>query len=391
MNLGGTTYLGLRYLQRHRGKAGLLIFAISLSLFLPLAILVTVQKAETHLRTRSDSTPLLLGAPGSQLELVFNALYYSKPDIAQLEAGQAKEPSKDGLGKSIPIYARYQARGYRIVGTTIDYFPFRDLRPAQGMLFTRLGQCVLGSEVAEALSLKVGDSIISTPEQMFDIAGVYPLKMEVCGILASSGGADDRAVFVDLKTAWIIEGIAHGHQEAAADDKTVLEKQGENLALNASVVEYTEITPENINSFHFHGDPDTFPITAAIILPKDQKAETILLGRYQTDGAGAQLIRPDQVMDDLFDTVFQVRNLVVASLIAIGIASAMIATLVFLLSNRLRAREFESLANIGASPGSVRLLVGFEALFVVLASLLVVGVLLGILHLVVPQVLVQLT
>jgi len=391
MNLKGTTYLGLKYLQRHRGKAALLIFAISLSLFLPLAILTVVRNAESHLRYRADSTPLLLGAPGSQLELVFNGLYYSKPGIRQMESGMAKEVRKDGLCSSIPLYVRYQARGYRIVGTSIDYFRFRGLKAEKGQLFARLGQCVLGAEVAEELGLGVGDSIISTAEQMFDIAGVYPLKMKIVGVLAPSGGADDRALFTDLKTTWVIEGIAHGHQEAAENDDTVLEKDGENLALNASVVEYTEITPDNVNSFHFHGDPDTFPITAAIVLPKDRKSETILLGRYQSDTAAAQLLRPAEVMDDLFATVFQVRNLVVASLVAVGIAAALISALVFVLSNRLRAREFESLANIGAAPGSVRLLIAFEAVFVVLVSLLLTGILLGILQLILPALLQQLT
>ena len=391
MNLRGSIYLGLRYLKRHRGKAVLLITAISLSIFLPLAILLVVHKAEIHLRSRADSTPLLLGAPGSPLELVFNGLYYSKPRIARITLGDAQKLSEKRMAEAIPIYARYQARDHRIVGTSLDYFRFRNLRIKEGTLMTRLGDCVLGSEAAKELNLGPGESIISTPEQMFDIAGVYPLKMRITGVLDSTGGADDRAIFADLKTTWIIEGIAHGHQDAKPGDDTVLESDGNNVALNASVVEYNEITPDNVDSFHFHGDPSEFPITAAIILPKDIKSERILLGRYQEGQSGPQLIRPSKVMADLFDTVFQVRNLVIAALIAIGTASAMIAGLVFVLSNRLRAREFESLANIGAAPGSVRLLVGFEAAFVALVSVVLVAVLLSLLAFLIPVILPRLT
>ena len=68
-----------------------------------------------------------------------------------------------------------------------------------------------------------------------------------------------------------------------------------------------------------------------------------------------------------------------------------IAVLVFILSNRLRAREFESLANIGADPGSVRLLVAFEAIFVFTVSAAVAGGLLMLLDLTVPRLLPLLT
>ena len=64
---------------------------------------------------------------------------------------------------------------------------------------------VIGADVAKQLSLKTGDSLISTPETVFDIAGIYPLKMNIVGVLKQSHTPDDRAVFVDLKTAWIIE------------------------------------------------------------------------------------------------------------------------------------------------------------------------------------------
>ena len=56
-----------------------------------------------------------------------------------------------------------------------------------------LGECVLGSEVAEILGTEVGGTVISSPESVFDLAGTYPLKMEVVGVLAPSFTADDEA------------------------------------------------------------------------------------------------------------------------------------------------------------------------------------------------------
>jgi len=392
MNVSGAIYVGWRYLQRQRRKAVLLIAAITLSLFLPLGISRVVREAEHHLRARSAATPLLLGAPGSPLELVFNGIYFSEPEVEAITYGQSQKPRQGGLARVIPIHARYEARGFRIVGTSLEYFRFRDLEFREGRAFGRLGDCVLGSAVAKKLGMAPDDRIVSTPAQLFDLAGVYPLRMRVTGVLRPTGTVDDRAVFIDVKTAWIIEGIAHGHEDAEEiDDDTVLDQEGSNTALNASVREYTEITDENIQSFHFHGDPSEFPVTSAIVLPRDGKAETILLGRYLGENKAAQMVRPDDVMENLFATVFQIRNFVVAALAAVGVMAAAIAALVFLLSNRLRAREFASLVNLGADPASVRMLVAFEAVFVVVTSVALAGAGLLVLDFAIPRLLPMLT
>lgn len=390
MNLPGVIHLGSRYLARHRTKAVLLISAITLSLFLPLGISLVVREAEEQLRARAESTPLVLGAKGSPLELVFNGLYFSTPDLTTFPLGEAEKLLEDEQRKAktvIPIYARFEAKKHPIVGTTLDYFRFRNLEIAEGRMMTRLGDCVIGSEVAKKLGIEPDGRLLSKADQMMGLTGVRPLRMRVTGILAPTLGPDDHTVFVDLKTTWVIEGIAHGHEEAT--EKTTLEIQEDgNTAMNAAVIPYNEITDENVNSFHFHGDPGEFPITAAIVIPRDRtKAETMLIGDYISKTSPYQMIRPANVMTELFATVFKIRDLVVFALVAVGIAAALIAGLVFLLSNRLRAREFESLANIGADPWTARALIFFEAGFVLLASLALAGGLLAILSAITPKLL----
>jgi putative ABC transport system permease protein len=368
-NLGGIFYLGSRHLVRQRGRVVLLVAALTLSLFLPLAITVGVNAVEQHLRARSVSTPLLVGAPGSQLELVFNALYFNKPSVPVLPFGVSREIARETGATVIPIHAKFQARGFRIVGTSLDYFRFRGLTVAEGNLMGRLGDCVIGSGVAKRLGLKAGDRIVSTPEQMFDIAGVYPLRMRITGVLRPAGTADDQAVFCDVKTAWVIEGIAHGHQDAKQQaPAAVLEADGNHVALDSSIYEFQEVTPENIGSFHFHGDQSEFPLTAAIVIAPDAKTETILMGRYQPGRAKAWMHRPGVAMAELFDTVFRVRDFVVAALAVVGVCALLIMGLVFALSNRLRADEFRYLANLGAPSATIRGLVVFEGAFVIATS-----------------------
>ena len=126
---------------------------------------------------------------------------------------------------------------------------------------TMLGECVVGSEVARHLGIVPGSHLTSSPESVFDLAGVYPLKMHVVGVLEPSHSPDDRAVFVDLKTTWVIEGLGHGHQDLARPEAAdaVLSRDEGGIVANASVVEYTVIDASNVDSFHFHGDRDKYP------------------------------------------------------------------------------------------------------------------------------------
>ncbi len=388
MNAGGVWFLGRRYLGRNRAKTALLVAAFSLVWLLPAGIALVVGKVEEQLRARAAGTPLLLGQAGSPLELVFNGLYFTKPAIATLPYGGTEAIAADGLATVIPLYARYAAADHRIVGTTLDYFDFRGLEIREGRGLIDLGECVVGSGVAAQNGIVPGDSVISTPETLFDLAGVYPLKMKVVGVLAPSGTPDDAAIFVDVKTAWIIEGLGHGHEEAdkLGEEARLAALSGSDdgaVRLNASVVQYNEVTEENTDDFHFHGEIADYPVTAAIVIPVDAKAQALLKGRYGKAG-GPQLISPGTEMDELFATVFSVQDFVLRLLGAIGVATLAIGALVFLLSNRLRRDEFRHLRHLGADPGTVRALVLFEGAFVVVTSLMMAGAGLAILRIVAP-------
>ena len=72
--------------------------------------------------------------------------------------------------------------------------------------------------VAKALAVENWRRLaFGSARSCWDLAGDYPLKMKVVGILAASNSADDGAVFVDLKTQWVIEGFGHGHQDLESE------------------------------------------------------------------------------------------------------------------------------------------------------------------------------
>ena len=377
----GVWYLAWRYMGWHRWKAFILVAAVAMILYLPLGLQLVVEQAARDMNARADATPLVLGGRGSPLELVLNALYFSAEQPPTFGYGAVAELRSSGLVDPVPLYARYHSQGLPIVGSTLDYFGFRGLQLVQGRQLATLGEAVLGARAATTLGVEVGDFVVSSSESVFDIAGVYPLKMPVVGILATSYSADDEAIFVDLKTAWIIEGIGHGHQELTRPEaaSAVLKNEGNRIVANASLVQYNEITADNIDSFHFHGDNADLPLTAILPAPRSDKARVLIQGRYQGHET-LQLLEPRAVIDQLLDTVFAVQRYVLVAMGLVALATAAVVLLVFLLSWRARRPEQDTLHRLGGSQSAILSLMLAEVVIVLVVSTLLAAILVALTH-----------
>ena len=144
---------------------------------------------------------------------------------------------------------------------------------------------------------------------------------------------------------------------------------------NATVLSYTQITPENLQSFHFHGDPDGFPVDAVLAVPTNRKSSILLRGRYEEEGTAVQMLVPSQVVNEVLETMFSVRNYVILGSVGVGGATLMTAALVFVLSIRLRRREIETIRKIGGSSRRLTGMLAAEILLVVLAGVVIAGIL----------------
>lgn len=358
-------YLAFAYLRFHWARSLVMVLVAALILFVPAATQVLLSTSERTLTARADATPLILGARGSELDLTMAALYFSQERPEPVPMSEVETVWQSGLGVPIPLHTAFSSSGFRIVGTTLDYFDFRELTVAEGRGLALLGEAVLGANVAEALGKGVGDALVSSPENLFDLDGVYPLEMPVVGVLAPTRTADDDAIFVDIKTAWVIQGIGHGHEDVvtAADVAAGLD-----VTANAAIVAYQRITPQNIDSFHFHGAQDDYPITAAIVVPDDTRAGTILRGRYLDPDGRTQLFEPAGVVQGLVDRIFRIKALLDAVTAIIAVAAVAAVGLALFLGYRLRAGEIATAVKLGARRGMVLRLLAAETVTLLLIS-----------------------
>jgi putative ABC transport system permease protein len=371
-------FLAWQSLRFNRLQSVILIFGLAVTLYLPLAVNGLVARYQAGLVQRAATTPLVAGGLGSRFDLVLHALYFRGRVPRLLKMSDVNAVRDTGYAQPIPLYARYTARGAPVVGTTLDYFSFRQLRLARGEQLLEMGDCVLGAEAAASLKLAPGDRLMTDPENLFDIAGSYPVNLRVMGVLAPARAPDDAAVFVDLKTAWLIEGLAHGHSDITgtnADAGVVLSRNATNVTANAALPEVTEVTPQNISTIHYHGDPADFPVSAILPVARDEKSAALLRGRYQGPEATVQILQARSVVEELLGLVFRIKRFFDANAALVAAATGLFLLLVVVLSLRLRRPEMETMFRLGCARGLMARLVAVElaAIGLVSAALALIG------------------
>ena len=360
-------FLAFAYIRYHLAKSLVLILVTALILFVPMATQILLLVSERQLTERADRTPLLAGRRGSALDLTMNALYFSDERPEPVAMALVDEIWDSGLATPIPVHTAFQSQGFRIVGTTLDYFKLRDLNVESGRQLAVLGDAVIGAEVARRLGKSVGDTLVSSPENLFDLDGVYPLEMPIVGILATINSPDDLAVFVDVKTAWVISGIGHGHEDVV----TSSDAGNSEISAAPGIIQYNQITPENIDSFHFHGKPEDYPVSAVIVDPNDRRAATILRGRYLDPQGLVQMVVPGEIVQSLVDRMFRIKVVLDLVTLVIGAAALIAIALAMFLSYRLRASEMETAIKLGARRGMIFQLLVAETVILLSISLVI--------------------
>jgi putative ABC transport system permease protein len=370
-------FLAWHSLLWNRGRSLIIVLSLAITIWVPVTVRLALDQFQQEITSRARSTPLVIGARGSQIDLVLHALYFRSQPPSETTMEEVDTVNGMSLGVAIPLHVRHRTQsrpgidGVPIVGTSPEYFEFRQLTLGSGELITMLGECVVGASVAERMQLKPGDAIFSAPRNAFNLAGDYPLKLTVSGVLNRSHSPDDDCVFADVQTTWIIDGIGHGHQEVnrETDASLRLESDEENsVTANAGVLPYTEITEDNVDSFHFHGDPKTFPLTAVLVDPTDEKSRVRILGRYAGSSAAAQCLKPPDVIEELLRIVFRIEQLVWMCSLAAAFVTGLLLALVLSLSMRLRANEMQTMFRLGCSRLTIAGLQAAEILITLFAA-----------------------
>ncbi len=382
--------LALLHLKYNRFLSAILIVCLTIAIFLPMVTWLSSSMLHEEMTARSDGTPLLIGSEGSPFLLTLNSIYF-KTDIEEpITLGALNAYRKRCAGLVIPLYTGHTAKKYPVVGTSHDYFSFRGLEPADGTLPVMLGDAVAGAGAARQLRLKKGGSVITDCDNIYDISAEYPLLLRITGILKPTGTPDDNAIFVDVKTAWIMDGIGHGHEDAVAapdnvHDESILFIEANEVKYNSRLKKYNEVTRRNIDNFHFHGDADDFPLSALIVVPDSHKEKVLVMSEtnLSTDRsangaeipAGLQAIAPTDIISEILALIFDIKKILDSFSGLVLVSTGAFLFLVLSLLFRLRRDEMEIIFRIGGSRHAMEMMLGIETAILLGASFVVAGLL----------------
>ncbi|WP_420340637.1 ABC transporter permease [Roseibium sp.] len=280
------------------------------------------------------------------------------------------------LALPLPVLRSGTAGGYSVVGTDLDYFSFRELEMAAGRTFVQLGDAVVGARVAKTLDLTPGSHVSTDTTRIFELAGTYPVRLNVVGVLQETGTTDDFTVFVDLRTGWVATGLGHGHQDLATvtDQSVILSRDGNTVVANAKLPEFIEFTDETRAGFHFHGTPENFQLSALLLAPYSSRDAAFLQGRVaDLYGDTRQVFRPLAVIEELLQDVFRIGTILQVMITVMSGAALLAVSMVVSLSLRMRKREFEVARQIGADRSAIPLQVFLELTLLILIAAVFCG------------------
>jgi putative ABC transport system permease protein len=202
-----------------------LVTAASIALAGGLLMTVWMVKAQAQKSFLQTTTAFdaVLGARGSKLQLVLNAIFHLEASPGNLSWQDYEFIRRNpAVQVAIPIAVGDNLRGYRIVGTIPKLFSDVEYAPGKnygvedgGRLFDPdAKEAVVGSFAAGRLGLKVGDTFHPFHGLAYDPNAEHADIFTVVGIMKPTGTPLDRVVLIPIKGVQTMS----GHDPRAATD-----------------------------------------------------------------------------------------------------------------------------------------------------------------------------
>ena len=344
-----------RSLRQHALSSFVTIVSVGLAAGLTMSVFAINAQTYDAFTGGKVGFDAVLGARGSQLQLVLNTVFHLETSPGNIPWSLYKEISEDPrVTLAIPYAVGDNYQGYRIVGTTEEMFTKFTYREGQGFVLEPGGrvfdeskkEAILGNYVAEKLGMTVGSTFTPYHGLQFSEREKHQDEYTVVAIMEPTNGPSDRVVWIP------IEGIYRmsGH---------VLRGAGKPMRARPGEV----IAEENLE------------VSAVMLKLRNPQAGFLLNGQINQQGKVATLAWPiARVMAELFDRIGWVSRILtmVAYLIVVVAAGSILASIYNTMNER--RREFAILRALGARRSTV-----FSAIVLEASTITTIGALLGFL------------
>ena len=356
--------LALKSLRNRKFTTFLTVASIALSVTLLLGVERIRKEARASFTNTISGTDLIVGGRTGPVQLLLYSVFrigYATNNISwQSYEEIARNPN---VKWSIPISLGDSHQGYRVMGTSDEYFKYfrfaggRKLELAEGSIFKGVYDAVLGADVAKTLGYRLDDPIIiahGAGKVSFIKHDDKPFK--VVGILKKTGTPVDQTVHVRL------EGIEAIHIDWK-DGAPPIPGQ----SISAERVLKMDLSPKAITAF---------------FLGLKSRIAAFGVQRYINEYPEEPLlaILPGVALQELWDLIGIAENallIVSGAVVAVGLSGILIALMTSLNERR---REMAILRSVGARPLHVfSLIVGESGLLTFMGVAIGIGLLYGLL------------
>lgn len=204
--------------QQRQVASILTAISVGLGVMLMVVVLVISGAVNGAFSQRTIAYDLIVGAKGSDLQLVMSSVYRIQPPIANLPLMYLEQLRNDRrIETAIPLafgdFTKPEDGAFPIVGTTNEYF-LNEYTP--GKMFQVVDQpgtrqldglydAVIGSQVAYNNNWKVGDTF-SIVHGSADSDEIHEEVFTVVAVLRQTGTPNDRSVFLNLEAVYTLDG-----------------------------------------------------------------------------------------------------------------------------------------------------------------------------------------
>ncbi|MGM9477346.1 ABC transporter permease [Pedobacter sp. GSP4] len=195
-----------------------------------LAVLFLAGSQISHkLENNAKDIDVVVGAKGSPLQLVLSSIYHIDYPTGNIAAQDAyKLMHHPMIKKAVPLALGDNYNGFRIVGTDSTFTQLYGLSVHKGAFWHRDLEVTIGSTVALAAKLKIGDSFFGA----HGLTGNGDIHKQhayiVKGILKPQGNITDNLILTNIGSVYKMheekaENTAHAHH--GDDAKEINDKQ----------------------------------------------------------------------------------------------------------------------------------------------------------------------
>ena len=346
--------LASKSLLNRKGSVLLTIMAMTVSIFVLLGVEHIRGQSKQSFNSTISGVDLIVGARTGSLNLLLYSVFRLGSPTNDIDWETYRHiSSSQKVDWSIPISLGDSHKGFRVMGTTTDYFKYfsygkkRHLEFSSGEAFEQIFDVVLGAQVAKKLGYSLDDMVVlahGLGRTSFSLHDKSPFR--VVGILAATGTPIDQTVHISLQG---IEAIHMDWQNGVAIDGT---------AVTDMQLQALELKPKNITAFMLGltSRMATFGVQRDINNYRKEPLSAIL--------PGVALSELWQMMGLLENTLRLISGLILISAL-LGLSAMMLASI------KEREQEIYLLRVIGAPPSYLFLLIELEALLISFISMVV--------------------